>query len=111
MRNVILVAALALAGCASVPMQEQDAATEATFACYVRQAQMLDDHTSDAATIGRVVASACGQELEREIALRGHSFVLLTDDYDRFAQGIRNGAPMDATQVVLSTRRGSGFSR
>jgi hypothetical protein len=66
MRNIILLLALSLPACSSVPNKEldaeKDAAMKGVVACQFAAARSLDDKHSDATSIGVAVVGSCHKE-------------------------------------------------
>lgn len=95
----------ALAGCATTgaSVEQRDAAGQAEVDCFTSRAHVLDDNASDAATIGRAVASACASYTDAHIGMMpvaGSPGV----EAQLVAQ-MRRDATERATQIVLLVRR------
>ena len=94
----------ALAACAAPPEDQSNrmAAIErvkaARLQCFAMNALALDDHQSDAATIGKAVASSCSSGTTALIAL-------VDRNNPAVAIGLISAAEDEATQTVLVARR------
>lgn len=106
--NLMVLAAL-LSGCvASGPTPQraafQQAALQSLVACMKLRASQLDDHRSDAATIGEAVASACGPEGTEAIKAGGSPYTM-GEAYFSYEARVRASFPAMATEAVLLERR------
>lgn len=99
----ITLAALLLAGCETPPDQASiDYSRQALYACFQEKADALDDGQSDAQSVGRAVATACGREIQHAI---GAATIGQSGYYGAsFAETFQAEAPRRAAVVVLERR-------
>lgn len=103
MNLAVALAALALVGCETpVDQASVDYSRQALYACFQEKADALDDGQSDVQSVGRAVATACGQEIQYAIgaATSGQSGYYGAS----FAETFRAEAPRRAAVVVLERR-------
>ena len=104
MHRLFYGAIFALAACASPPEDQSNrmAAIErvkaARLQCFAKNVLALDDHQSDAATIGKAVASSCSSGTAALVAL-----VNMNNPAATFI--LYSAAEDEATQTVLIARR------
>ena len=96
-----LALALGLSGCATSAV-DRSLAFQGTNDCLMANARRLDDHTSDAATIGKIVAANCYNAFAHELLVRAGPIPL-----DDFRTSFWAATPDRGTQAVLMERRGS----
>ena len=110
MKKLVIVAWLALTGCASAPPQvpmateeEKAAAARLYVVCLAANAEDLDDGISDAGSVGAAVAAACRRERRAQIdvSTRGGMESLRLEMYDDADQA----DAVRGTRMVLDTRR------
>jgi len=82
---------------------EREASTDAYVSCLMQAAKRLDDHRSDAATIGQAALAACATESQQvvEVYSRGLGF----QGEETLAAKLQSGALGSAIEIVLKTRQ------
>jgi hypothetical protein len=85
--------------------QKQDAATGKMIACFQYQAKQLDDHKSDAETIGYAITAACRQEITDNMDTYTEGFAF--NDRIQLRQKATEHSIRTATSIVLAPRKAS----
>jgi hypothetical protein len=124
MRNLAIVAALALGGCVadrtpepvstsrSYPdlatiKAERDVSTKTYVACLTRAAKKLDDRKSDPGTIAHAMISSCAAEFDANVEVYSRYLEDGLTGREKVANSLREGSYGSAIQIVLQDRKGS----